>query len=417
MRYDLSLNSFANDLGLEYKAGQPPFYPPGGRTTPTTSSRGLGSRTSWTIARSSAAGRALYFSDALTIDAFWPKYNTQLLRLQYTNDGRADFAANPLNGQPLPTYDQAQSQLCNSSAQAANFAAWRASNFAGAAPCIINALQEMPAPDEYMQMARNWNSSIGFQRQFGSSLAFEADYVYTKGTNEKDTIPNVNLAYDPATGVNLPFNNANRARLPWPEMGVVSMIPHNTRSELRSLQTAFTKRLSNRWQASATYTLSWFYNAENQPFSGLQIVPFPVQPDLGNEYTLAGDDQRHRAVFNGIWQVGRGFQVSGLHYFGAGIRAATTTAATCGCSVPADRRGCAPMAASSSATATSSRRRTRRTSACSSGFRSAAACRSTCIAEVFNVFNRPNFTETAGEQRELREAAVGQYRTGRLVSD
>jgi hypothetical protein len=25
-------------------------------------------------------------------------------------------------------------------------------------------------------------------------------------------------------------------------------------------------------------------------------------------------------VFNGIWQVGRGFQVSGLHYLGAGIR-------------------------------------------------------------------------------------------------
>ena len=30
--------------------------------------------------------------------------------------------------------------------------------------------------------------------------------------------------------------------------------------------------------------------------------------------------QRHRAVFSGIWQVGRGFQLSGLHYLGAGIR-------------------------------------------------------------------------------------------------
>ena len=144
------------------------------------------------------------------------------------------------------------------------------------------------------------------------------DYIYTKGTDEKDTIPNVNLAYDPATGVNYPFNNANRARLPWPEMGVVSMIPHNTRSGLRSLQTAFSKRMSSRWQASATYTLSWLYSAENQPFSGLDIVPFEVAPDLGNEYSLAGDDQRHRAVFNGIWQVGKGFQLSGLHYFGAG---------------------------------------------------------------------------------------------------
>src|SRR5688572_10488743 len=29
LRYDLSLNSWANDLGLEYRAGQPPFYSPG----------------------------------------------------------------------------------------------------------------------------------------------------------------------------------------------------------------------------------------------------------------------------------------------------------------------------------------------------------------------------------------------------
>ena len=36
--------------------------------------------------------------------------------------------------------------------------------------------------------------------------------------------------------------------------------------------------MSNRWQASATYTLSYFKDAENQPFSGLDIVPFTVRP-------------------------------------------------------------------------------------------------------------------------------------------
>ena len=51
--------------------------------------------------------------------------------------------------------DQAQTHLCNSVAQAANFAAWPASNFTGTAPCILNALQEMPGPDEYMVMAQN----------------------------------------------------------------------------------------------------------------------------------------------------------------------------------------------------------------------------------------------------------------------
>ena len=112
----------------------------------------------------------------------------------------------------------------------------------------------------------------------------------------------MNLAYDPATGANLPFNAANRARLPWPDMGIVSMIPHNTRSELRSLQTAFTKRMSQRWQASAhLHAVVAVHRREPAVSAASTIVPFTVQPDLGNEWALGADDQRHRAVFNGIW--------------------------------------------------------------------------------------------------------------------
>ena len=139
--------------------------------------------------------------------------------------------------------------------------------------------------------------------------------------------------------------------------------------------------MSQRWQASATYTLSWFKDAQNQPFSGLAIVPFTVAPDLGNEFTLADTDQRHRAVLSGIWEVGKGFQVSGLHYLGAGIRSVTNyggdvrSVGAGGSAPPATR-----MAPSSRATTTSSRRRTRPTCACSSGFRSAAAWRSTSSA-------------------------------------
>ena len=109
LRYDLSLNSFANDLGLEYKAGQPPFYAPGRPNDTNNIQPRFGFAYQLNDRTVLRGGSGLYFSDALTIDAFWPKYNTQLLRLQYTNDGRADFASNPLNGQTLPTYDQAQS--------------------------------------------------------------------------------------------------------------------------------------------------------------------------------------------------------------------------------------------------------------------------------------------------------------------
>jgi hypothetical protein len=173
-----------------------------------------------------------------------------------------------------------------------------------------------------MQMARSWNSSIGFQHQFGAVTQIQADYVFRKGDHEKDTIDNVNLAWDPATGANLPYTN--RAALPFPQYGVISMIPHNTHSKYHGIQSAFTKRMSQHWQASATYTLSWFWDAENQPFNGLTIVPFTVKSDLGNDFTYGADDQRHRFVFNGIWQVSHGLQVSAIHYLGAGIRSGTS---------------------------------------------------------------------------------------------
>jgi hypothetical protein len=52
-------------------------------------------------------------------------------------------------------------------------------------------------------------------------------------------------------------------------------------------------------------------------------VPFQVRAPLGAEYGFADSDQRHRAVFNSIWQMGYGFQLSGLYFFGSGQRFAT----------------------------------------------------------------------------------------------
>ena len=52
---------------------------------------------------------------------------------------------------------------------------------------------------------------------------------------------------------------------------------------------------------------------------------------MGGERSLSAFDQRHRAVFNGIWDVARGFQVSGVYFYGSGIR----DQIVCGC----DTRG------------------------------------------------------------------------------
>jgi hypothetical protein len=107
---------------------------------------------------------------------------------------------------------------------------------------------------------------------------------------------------------------------------------------------------------------------------------------------LAATDQRHRAVFNGIWEVGKGFQVSGLHYLGAGIRSATTYG------------GDVRVTGGSFG----ARLRPDGTVAPRNGFIQPAQNRTDIrvqqriplggrlsidgIAEIFNVFNRPNFS-------------------------
>ena len=408
LRYDLSINAWANDVGVA------PFYRAGRPNDANNIQPRLGFAYQVNDRTVIRGGSGLYYADALTVDAFWPYYNAQIARIQVNNDGRPDFAANPLNGQPLPTYEQAQSQFCHSAAQAANFAAWQGRNFTGTAPCLLLALQEMPAPDQYMQMARSWNSSIGFQRQFGSVTEIQADYVFRKGDHEKDTIDNINLSYDPTTRANLPYTN--RAALPYPQYGVISMIPHNTHSKYHGIQSAFTKRMSQRWQASATYTLSWFWDAENQPFSGLNIVPFTVAPDMGNYFTYGADDQRHRFVFNGIWQVWKGLQLSAVHYSGAGIRANTNYGG--------DNRNTGANF--------SQRLRPNGTIVERNSFIQPAQNKTDIrlqqriplhgrssvdlIAEVFNAFNRHNFTlvtqESAANFRQPQ--TPGQYRTAQI---
>ena len=51
---------------------------------------------------------------------------------------------------------------------------------------------------------------------------------------------------------------------------------------------------------------------------------FRVTPDFGGDYTYGVGDQRHRAVFNGIWMMPYRFELSGLYFYGSGERFATT---------------------------------------------------------------------------------------------
>jgi hypothetical protein len=398
VRYDLNINGSGNEYAV------PPFVDAGrpndiNNVQPRAGfAHRLGDRT---VVR---GGSGLYFSSTLQIDTFFMAQITRLAVFQITNDGRPNFAADPLNGRPLPTLEQVQQQFCH------------VRNVPG---CLRRSMQELVAPDEYSKhLGRTWQSSIGIQRQIGNTVAVEADYVYSQGRNEKEILDNMNLTYNPATGANYPFSDISRR--PYPEYGAISMLVREAWSSYHALQTAVTKRLGNRWQGSATYTLSGFWDALPRPFSGTQPVAFPTAPDMGGEFTLSASDLRHRTVFNGIWQVGRGFQVSGIYYVAAGQRGQTIYGG--------DLRQISGVGGGE--TLARQRLRPDGTVVPRNSFTQPTRQRVDLrlqqrftlgrvaidgIAEVFNVFNSPNWTiETAESNRQFGQAVQAEFRRAQL---
>ena len=298
LRYDLIWDAFTNQIEvLPWLVGQRPqdadnFQPRLGfayRLDDRTVLRG---------------GTGKYYGAPLGSAFSWTMRMRDIIYVAVPNDGRPDFAANPFNG-PIPTYEQALARSCP---------------VTGLVPgCYERDGDELAPPAEYGHLNQAWQTSIGVQRQLSADTVLEVDYNYSRNRNEKVIHGNANLTYDPATGLNYPFSD--RSRRFYPEWGAVGYFAHNGYSNYHGLQTAFTKRFGNRWQASANYLLSGLWNiGPAQPISGHAEVPFPVAPYIGNEYTLAETEQRHRAVFNGIWQVAGGFQVSGLYFYGSGQR-------------------------------------------------------------------------------------------------
>jgi hypothetical protein len=213
--------------------------------------------------------------------------NLQLAVVGVLNDGRPDFASNPFNGPP-PTFEQAQALLHDTTGG------------------VIS---------DNVLMPYSYQTSLGVQRQLGETMSVQADYVWNAGRREQ-ILQNTNLSYDPATGVNYPFSDISRR--PWPFLGITQQYLMLAKSNYHGLETAFTKRFSRRWQASATYTLSSFRDYVPPPTSGLALVTFPVPEDIGNNWAYAQGDQRHRAVFNGIWELPFELQLSGLYMYGSG---------------------------------------------------------------------------------------------------
>ena len=240
-------------------------------------------------------GIGKYFAEIPSIQTLRTVRAGQLAVVVIDNDGRPDFATNPYNGPAPRTYDEAIRMVRERNLQV---------NLSG--------LVANPAITPY-----SYQSSIGLQHQLRESLAVQADYVF-RGVRDDAVLRNLNLSYDPATGVNYPNNN--RARLPYPQFSNVTQLFPDGYSNYHALQTAVTRRMSGNWQGSATYTLAFFRDGYTSPAPEVANLA----PDLGPQYGFGATDQRHRAVFNGIWQIKYGIQLSGIYFFGSGERLPTS---------------------------------------------------------------------------------------------
>ncbi len=343
-------------------------------------------------------GVGLYVAGAGSGDETRAVSNTIQNVIRFTNDGRPDFAVNPANG-PLPTYEQSNALFCH--------------NNNNAPGCLLLDANEAIMAPKYEKLGHSWQTSIGFQRQIGQTFGVEVDYVYGRSANEPGTVDNANLTFNPATGAPYPFSD--RARRAFPNWGAVSLTVHEGRSSTQELRTSFRKRFSNHWQASGTYSLRWFWDAEPYPFSGIEQVGFATVPDLGGEWSLGAGDQRHRAVFSGIWEVGKGFQVSALQYLGSGVRLATNYGGDLrGLGVDGTNRlrpDGTIVPRNSLLAPWQSRTDLRLQQRIPLGGRFAVDA----IAEVFNLFNRPNWTIGTQENRsDYKQYTAGEYRTAQV---
>jgi hypothetical protein len=151
-------------------------------------------------------------------------------------------------------------------------------------------------------------------------MAFSSDFLIYEARGEGGRgffNRNVNLQYNPATGANYPI--ADKSHRNWPNWGPIVQEQYGFETSRRALDLTLEKRLSDRWQLAGTYTLNFTKDYQPPPNVG-----FPLAADYGGERTYAVLDQRHRAVFNGIWLIGQGFELSGLYFYGSGQRFATT---------------------------------------------------------------------------------------------
>jgi hypothetical protein len=166
--------------------------------------------------------------------------------------------------------------------------------------------------------------NIGYAQELGSNMAVEFDYIHILGLHEFTSL-DINPRIGPL--INAQRSSSNPARILAPQFaahaaeltaafgvpnpfGRITVAQSDGRSRYDAFTVAFKKRYANKYQLNAHYTLAkaqnWFGASAD---FGLQAQNMFAKFDPIN-FGPAGEDERHRFVFSGIFDLPWGFQVA-----------------------------------------------------------------------------------------------------------
>jgi hypothetical protein len=211
---------------------------------------------------------------------------SNLFSAQFNNNGsNPNFVANPTGG--ISTYSQA---VLTGLPQSGN---------------IVSGNLRSPM---------TWQNSLGFSKQLGPNTGITSDLIYRQVYRETETI-SPNLLYDPVTGYNV---NPAKA-VPNPSWGQIGYVVDTARGDYSAIQSSVTRRVSNRVQGGASYTLMLAYHDEaskaNNPFNYLD-----------GEYATSTMFQRSTLRGWATLQLPWDSSVSASYSYGSGNRYAATIA-------------------------------------------------------------------------------------------
>lgn len=169
-------------------------------------------------------------------------------------------------------------------------------------------------------MPYTWQSSVGFQKQLGPLMGFEADLTHWKWYNDTRT-RDVNLFFDPVTGYN---RNPNQGR-PNPSYTQINWFESNGEQDNLALSTAFTRRFQNRFQAGATYTYV-FYQHDDGAIGFVNGTANNQFDTPGGEWARSAAFQRNTLRLHGTFQLPYDISASLIYMFGSGNYYQTTVA-------------------------------------------------------------------------------------------